>query len=62
MEAMLLAVDPTIVRMKQRIARGKFSINGVPLAPAKKTIALGKRIVDYRATATVEAIKKAIGR
>jgi creatinine amidohydrolase len=62
MTSMMMAVDPTTVRMKQRIAKGKFSINGVALAPAKKTIALGKRVVDYRAAATVEAIKKAIGK
>lgn len=62
MEAMMLAVDPTTVRMKERIAAGKFSINGIPLAPVDKTIDLGKRILDFRATVTVEAIKKAIGK
>jgi len=62
MEAMMLSVDPTTVRIKERIAAGKFSINGVPLQPVDKTIDLGKRIIDFRATATVEAIKKAIGK
>ena len=62
MEATLTVVDPTVVRMKERIAAGKFSINGVALAPIEKTIALGKRILDYRADATIEAIKKALGK
>ena len=62
MEATLTVVDPTVVRMKERVAAGKFSINNVPLAPIEKTIALGKRIIDYRADATIEAIKKALGK
>jgi hypothetical protein len=44
------------------MAKGKFSINGVQLAPAKKTIALGRKAVEYRAGVTVDAIRKAIGR
>jgi creatinine amidohydrolase/Fe(II)-dependent formamide hydrolase-like protein len=60
--AQLMAVDPTTVRMKQRIAAGKFRINGVELAPAEKTVALGKKIIDLRAETTVNAIRKAIAR
>jgi creatinine amidohydrolase/Fe(II)-dependent formamide hydrolase-like protein len=60
--AQMMAVDPTTVRMKQRIAAGKFSINGVLLAPAEKTIEWGKRIIEYRAEQTVKAIKEAVGR
>jgi creatinine amidohydrolase len=61
MTAQMMAVDPTSVRMKQRIKAGKFSINGVDLAPAEKTIEWGKKIIDYRATATVKAIRKSLG-
>ncbi len=60
--AQMMTVDPNTVRMKQRMAKGKFSINGVQLAPAKKTIEMGKKAVEYRAGITVEAIRKAIGR
>jgi creatinine amidohydrolase len=56
----MMVVDPSTVRMKQRIAKKKFSINGVALAPSKKTIELGRRIIDYRADTTVAAIKKAL--
>lgn len=58
--AMVMTVDPEAVRMKERRAKGKFSINNVPLDPAEKTIALGRRAVAYRAQVTVEAINKAV--
>jgi hypothetical protein len=48
--------------MKERMAKGKFSINGVQLAPAKKTVEMGKRAVEFRASVTVEALRKAIRR
>ncbi|MFN7932221.1 MAG: creatininase family protein [Bryobacteraceae bacterium] len=60
--AQMMLIDPSTVRMKERMAAGKFTINGVPLAPLQKTVAWGKRIVDYRAEVTVAAIRKAIGR
>ncbi|MBC7853279.1 MAG: creatininase family protein [Pirellulaceae bacterium] len=58
MTAMMMSVDPTSVRTKQRIAAGKFSINGVNLAPAEKTIEWGKKIIDFRANETVKVIRK----
>jgi creatinine amidohydrolase/Fe(II)-dependent formamide hydrolase-like protein len=58
--AIMMAVDPATVRMKQRIAADKFRINGVELAPVEKTIEWGKKIVELRADATVKAIQKAI--
>src|SRR5204863_270484 len=61
MEAQMMVVDPSTVRMKQRIAAGRFRINGVDLAPAEKTIEWGRKIVEYRASLTVAAIRKAIG-
>jgi creatinine amidohydrolase/Fe(II)-dependent formamide hydrolase-like protein len=59
--SIMMTVDPNTVRMRQRMAKGKFSINGVNMAPAEKTIAIGKRGVEYRTDATVAAIKKAVG-
>lgn len=59
--ALLMTVDPNLVRMKERGAAGKFSINGVELAPAPKTIEWGKRIIDFRANATVRAIERVTG-
>jgi creatinine amidohydrolase/Fe(II)-dependent formamide hydrolase-like protein len=62
MEAQMMVVDPSTVRLKERLAAGKFRINGVDLSPAEKTIEWGKRIVDYRAERTVKAIREALGR
>src|SRR5262249_4398888 len=58
--AQMMVTDPQTVRMKERIAAGKFRINGVDLAPAEKTVEWGRKIVDYRAAFTVEAIRRAI--
>lgn len=58
--AIMATVDPMTIRMKQRIAADKFRINGVELAPIEKTIDWGKKLVEYRADITVEAIKKSM--
>lgn len=58
--AQMMVVDPTTVRMRERMAAKKFSINGVQLAPPEKTIAMGRKIVEYRAEITVAAIRKAL--
>jgi len=56
--AMMMTVDPSSVRMDQRIAAGKFSINGINLAPVEKTISWGNKLIEFRATQTVAAIRK----
>jgi creatinine amidohydrolase/Fe(II)-dependent formamide hydrolase-like protein len=58
--SIMMTIDPLTVRMPQRVAAGCFSINGVELAPAAKTIALGNELVDYQADVTVAAILRAI--
>jgi len=58
--AQVMVVDLSAVRMKQRMDKNLFSINGIALAPPEKSISMGKRIIDHRATITVEAIKKAM--
>lgn len=60
--AIMMTVDPSTVRMKQRIAAKKFRINGVELEPAEKTIEWGKKIVDFRAERTVKAIREALAK
>ncbi len=59
--AIMMTVDPTTVRMEQRIVQGLFTINGVALAPAAQTIELGNDLVEYQATITANAIRMAIG-
>ena len=58
----MMVVDPSTVRMNQRIAAGKFRINGVELAPAAKTIEWGRKIVDYRAEIASNAIRRAVAK
>ena len=59
--SIMMSVDPTSVRMEQRVKAGLFSINSVPLAPADRIIALANALVDYQSQVTVDAIRKAIG-
>ena len=58
--SILMAVDPGLVRMEQRLAKGLFVINGVDMNPPEKTIRIGKEIIEMRANQTVDAIRKAI--
>ena len=59
-DAIMMSVDPQTVRMKERIAAGKFTIHGVSLAPAERTIALGRQLTDHIATVTAAAIRRRI--
>lgn len=58
-EAIMLTVDPNSVRMEERVAAKRFSINRIPLAPVERTVALGRELVDHIADVTVQAIRKA---
>jgi creatinine amidohydrolase/Fe(II)-dependent formamide hydrolase-like protein len=59
---LMMTIDTELVRMKERTAKGKFTINGVPLYPLENSIAIGRRAVDYRAAVTVSAIRKVLGK
>ncbi len=56
----MVALNPNLVRKDKRIATGNFSINGVNLEPTEKTIELGRKLCNYQAEITVQAIKRAI--
>jgi creatinine amidohydrolase len=58
--ATLAAIDPVLIRAKQRQAAKQFSINGIDLAPVEKTAEWGRKIIDFRVEATVKAIRKAM--
>ena len=60
--ASLIAIDPILVRAKQRQKAGNFSINGIALAPVEKTAEWGRKMIAYRADATVAAIRKSMAR
>lgn len=58
--AVLMAADPRFVRLDERVAANKATINGVSIVPKEKTIEIGRKVVEFRANHAVEAIRKAI--
>lgn len=60
--AIISTVSTDAIRMPERVKAGKFAINGVPLAPIEKTIANGKRMVEFRTKVTVDAIRASMAR
>jgi len=58
--SIMMTVDPTKVRMNQRLEAGLFTIHGVNLAPAEETIAIGKELIDWIARVTVNAINDSV--
>jgi len=58
--AILFAVNPEGIRLKQRIEADTLTVNGVDLKPVEKTIANGKHILEMQTDQTVKAIQKAI--
>jgi creatinine amidohydrolase/Fe(II)-dependent formamide hydrolase-like protein len=56
----MFVADPKSIRYDERVKAKKATINGVSLADRKKTLEIGKAIVDFRATYTANAIQKAI--
>jgi len=58
--SVLMAYDPRAVRLEQRIAANRTTINGISIVPKEKTIAFGQKIIEWRANIAVEAIKKAL--
>lgn len=60
--AVLAAADPKHVRYEQRKAADKLTINGVDISDIQAVIAMGRKIVEFRADAAVEAIRAARGR
>jgi len=60
--AVMMAYDPSTVRYDQRKAADRLTINGVDISDQAAVAAMGRRIVEFRANAAVEAIRQARGR
>ena len=58
--SMMALVDPESIRLTQRAAKGKDTINGVKLSPLSTTQANARKMVDHRVEATIEALRKAM--
>lgn len=52
--------DPNSIRFNERVKAGKATINGVNISDKAKNTELAKKIVEFRATKTIEAINKLI--
>lgn len=52
--------DPAFVRFDERVAAGKASINGISIVPMEEALAHGRRLVEFRTSATVAAMRAAI--
>lgn len=58
--SIMMTVDPTVVRLDERLAAGNAMINGVPLTPLYKTLQVGNALIEFRTKVTVDAIRAAI--
>ena len=61
-DALMALYDPKSIRIDERTKANLATINGVNLLPMTKTLEMGKKIVELRATLTVDAIRKAMGK
>lgn len=52
--------DPEHVRLGQRIDAGKASINGISILPIDTALEHGRRLIQFRTDATIEAMRAAI--
>ncbi|MDF2775715.1 MAG: hypothetical protein K0S86_5216 [Geminicoccaceae bacterium] len=56
----MFAADPKSIRYDERVRAGKATINGVSIGDRARAAEWAREIVEFRATTTVEAIRKAI--
>ena len=59
-ESLIAVVEPHLIRPNIRTQAGKFSINQVEMETIEKVIENGKKLAEYRAKITAQAIKKAM--
>jgi creatinine amidohydrolase/Fe(II)-dependent formamide hydrolase-like protein len=58
--AMMMVTDPEQVRFAERVEANLASINGVPITPLDETVELGRRMIEFRAGYTADAIRAAL--
>ena len=56
--SMIMTVDVNAARIPERINAGKTKINGVDLLPVEKALDNGRKLIDFRADATVKEIRR----
>lgn len=60
--AMMAVTDPEQVRFRERVDAGLASINGVDLEPLEATVELGRKMIEFRAQFTAEAVRESLRR
>ena len=58
--AMMMVTDPETVRYRQRVNAKLASINGVDISSLPDTVALGRKMIEFRATRAAEVIRSSI--
>ena len=58
--AMMMVYDPETVRYQQRMDADMASINGFDISDLERTIDLGQKMIDFRASAAAEVIRERI--
>ena len=58
--AIMMAYDPGTVRYRQRMDADLASINGIDISDLDETVALGRKMIDYRARTAAEVIRRRI--
>ena len=60
--AMMMVSDPASVRYEQRVAADLASINGVDISDLDQIVELGKKMIQFRAEYSANAIRESINR
>ncbi len=58
--AMMMVTDPEQVRYRQRVEAGLASINGIVIEPLDEAVQLGRKMIEFRAGFTAEAIRDVV--
>jgi creatinine amidohydrolase/Fe(II)-dependent formamide hydrolase-like protein len=58
---LMMLADPQSVRWNARVKAGKATIDGVSIADKDQALQWGRELLEYRASVTADAIKKALG-
>lgn len=58
--AMMMVTDPEQVRYRQRVEVGLGSINGIAIEPLDEAVVLGRKMIEFRAKFTADAIRDVV--
>jgi creatinine amidohydrolase/Fe(II)-dependent formamide hydrolase-like protein len=58
--AMMMVTDPEQVRYRQRVEAGLASINGIAIEPVEEAVQLGRKMIEFRAGFTADAIRDVV--